>query len=293
MARRWLLAPVLLLAAVLWLSPWQTGRAFVATADGTDLAQPEKAHSVFHNKILIAARTGYPVQLMLGFCLFGNISLRISSDHKRYPNWIMGLIWGLLIYTYPASAFSEIVFQGISPRIFGNNTALKVFSTWFLLIQYVDPFYEFCRSKHAMIWITTWWLADATRVSLLTLERAVTCLPTLSRAMWQALFWCAIAPTVQCIEIAARGNKPPSWDAKVPNTLNLLKTPVLTMFLIQVGYLLYLMHCTDCNIFGGGLTMTECGDKYQDVYCAFTYLACIINLTRSYLPHLTSGEKKK
>lgn len=301
MARRWLLPGALLACLALSCLQWQWRSAFVLPGSAPsgdaslDVDEPPKRGVLgwLHNEVILASRTGYPLPLMFGFNLYGNIMLRMNTpEDRRYPHWIFAWPVGLLVYTYPASAFSEMVFQMVSPRIFGNNQAIMVFSFWFLAIQYCDPFYRFCKRKPVLALITAWWLADATRVSLLTLERSVTCLPTLSRGLWQAFFWCSIVPVARCIELSSRGHTPPKLDVMVPNTLNPWRHPLISMFFIMVGYLLYMAYYTDCGIFEGGLTMTECGSKHQDKYALCVYFACALHLARSWHLFVGAGEGK-
>ncbi|CAK0834371.1 unnamed protein product [Prorocentrum cordatum] len=180
MARRWLLPGALASCVALWCLQWPWDAAWVlpssaARTEGALQSIPPvqlRKPSVFEYqcKVILASRTGYPLPLMIGFNLYGNIMLRKETPgDRRYPHWIFAWPVGLLVYTYPASAFSEMVFQMVSPRILGNNQAIMVFSFWFLVIQYCDPFYRFCKRPGVFSILTTWWLADATRVSLLTL----------------------------------------------------------------------------------------------------------------------------
>jgi len=300
MARRWLLPGALASCVALWCLQWPWDAAWVlpssaaSTGASPVVDEPPKSGALgwLHNEVILASRTGYPLPLMIGFNLYGNIMLRKETPgDRRYPHWIFAWPVGLLVYTYPASAFSEMVFQMVSPRILGNNQAIMVFSFWFLVIQYCDPFYRFCKRPGVFSILTTWWLADATRVSLLTLERSVTCLPTLSRGLWQAFFWCSIVPVARCIELSSRGCLPPGkLDGMVPNTLNPWKHPLISMFFIMVAYLVHMAYYTDCGIFEGGLTMTECGAKNQETYARFVYFACALHLARSWHAIITEGK---
>lgn len=238
-----------------------------------------------HYKVVLASRTSYPFALMIGFTLYGNLILRRESGNKRYPNWIFGWPVGFIVYTYPASVFSDMVFQAVSPRIFSQDRVVFMYSFWFLLIQFCDPAYKFFLRKYVFIIITTWWLADATRVSLLTMERTLDYMPTFSRGMWQAFFWCTIVPVARCVELAMRGMPIPKLDAMVPNTLNAFRHPLISMFFMMVAWLLFLGYMTDCDIFGnneGSLTAVECGHQHKEVYAAFVYLACVLHLVRSF-----------
>mmetsp|Transcript_22941 Transcript_22941/g.51029 ORF Transcript_22941/g.51029 Transcript_22941/m.51029 type:complete len:300 (+) Transcript_22941:60-959(+) len=246
-----------------------------------------------HYNVILASRTGYPIPLMIGFTLYGNVMLRKESGGKPYPNWIFGWPIGLIVYTYPASVFSDLFFQAVPPRILANNMTFFVFSFWFLVIQFCEPVYKFMLRKQVFIVITTWWLADATRVSLLTMERTVSMQPTLARGLWQAFFWCTIVPTSRCIELALRGLPIPKLDQMVPNTVNFFKHPLISMFFLMVSYLMYMAYFTDCNIFatdGTGISMTECGNKHSDVYAAFTYTACVLHLARSFYTLQVEGK---
>lgn len=230
---------------------------------------------------------------MIGFTLYGNVLLRRESGGKRYPNWIFGLPVGLIVYTYPASVFSDMVFQARTPGIFGNDKVIFVFSIWYLLIQFCDPVYKFFLRKNIFVLITTWWLADATRVSLLTMERTVTHLPTFSRGVWQAFFWCSIVPVSRCVELGMRGMPIPKLDAMVPNTLNAFRHPLISMWFFMIFYLLYMTFGTDCDIFGTGprhLTMVECGNKHEDVYAGVVYSACVLHLIRGFYSLHVEGQ---
>jgi hypothetical protein len=222
---------------------------------------------------------------MIGFNIFGNILLKRESGGSGYPTWIFAWPVGLLIYTYAGASFSEMVFQNISPTIFANGSTLVVYTVCFLLIQHSDRVYRALTDKRVFVLITTWWLADATRASLLTLERAVTYYPSFSRGVWQSFFWCTVAPLARCIELAARGLPIPPMDSIVPNTVNAFKHPVICMFFIMIAYLCFMTFMTDCNLFatdGSAISMTTCGDKNKHVYAAFVYLACVLHLVRGY-----------
>lgn len=55
------------------------------------------------------------------------------------------------------------------------------------------------QQKHVFVWLTTWWLADATRASLLFLERAVAEQPVFARGVWQAFVWCGAGPVARLV----------------------------------------------------------------------------------------------
>merc|ERR1719333_1106263 len=79
---------------------------------------------VVHEHVILASRTSYPLVLMIGFNIFGNVLLKRESGGKGYPTWIFAWPVGLLIYTYASASFSEMVFQNISPTIFVNSQVL-------------------------------------------------------------------------------------------------------------------------------------------------------------------------
>mmetsp|Transcript_45268 Transcript_45268/g.120061 ORF Transcript_45268/g.120061 Transcript_45268/m.120061 type:complete len:275 (-) Transcript_45268:63-887(-) len=235
--------------------------------------------------VVVASRTTYPLPLMVGFTLYGNILLRRDSGGKRYPSWIFGVPVGLICYTYAGSLFSEIVFQGISPRCLGNDNILIVFCMWYVLVQHCDPFYKFCTQPRPFILINTWWFADSTRVSLLTLERAVTNAPsgTFAKGIWQAWFWCAVPPIARCIELGVRTETLPKLEVLQPQSLNAFQYPLVSMFFVMMAYYFTLANLTDCDIFAeDGISAEECGARYSNVYAGFVYLACGLHLARGF-----------
>lgn len=238
----------------------------------------------FHYKVLLAARHGYPILLMIGFNIYGNVVLRRESQGKMYPNWIFGWPIGLAIFTYPGTFFCDIIFMGYTPGILANNNILIVFSCCFILVQYCEPFYKLCTQKNTFVLLTTWWLADATRASLIWTERAVTQSPQFSRGVWHAFFWCCVGPVGRCLELGLRGLPIPKLDAMVPNTMSFWRHPLLTMWLGMIFWLVYLTFFTDCNLFGEGprLTAVQCGDKHEGVYAAICYTACCMHLLRGF-----------
>ncbi|CAE7408959.1 ftsH [Symbiodinium necroappetens] len=124
---------------------------------------------------------------MIGFTCYGNVVLRKESADKPYPSWLFGWLLGMVCYTYPGAVFSDLLFVPNAPlRALTNNNILLWFSIWYLLIQNSMWVYKSLQQKHVFIWLTTWWLADATRASLLFLERAVAHQPVFARGVWQA-----------------------------------------------------------------------------------------------------------
>ena len=66
--------------------------------------------------------------------------------------------WGLLLYTW-----------GFSKKLWAVFRFPQVFQPCFWCLSQ-----RICHQIHQVfVWLTTWWLADATRASLLFLERAV------------------------------------------------------------------------------------------------------------------------
>jgi len=236
-----------------------------------------------HYNVILASRNGYPLPLMIGFTLYGNIMLRRESQGKRYPSWMLGWPVGLIVYTYPASVFAELMMQGITPRVFGNDRVLFFYTFWHFVIQRFDKFYEACCHKYVFIFLTAWWLADATRYALLTMERCVTQTPTLGKGIWTAFFWCGIVMIVRVMELTLRGFPARRLEDMVPNTPNVLKSPLLTMWTTMVLYLLYLAYGTDCDIFSkDGINAIECGNQNETVYAFATYMASIIHIARGF-----------
>merc|ERR1740129_1317545 len=105
--RRALPAAVLLAAGVLlvlpsWL-PFSLPRAFIGTAAEGDLEEPAARGPLgwLHYDVILAARTSYPLALMIGFTCYGNVLLRKECGDQRYPTWLFGWMLGMICYTYP------------------------------------------------------------------------------------------------------------------------------------------------------------------------------------------------
>jgi len=222
---------------------------------------------------------------MIGFTCYGNVLLRKESGDKPYPSWIFGWMLGMICYTYPGAIFSDLLFVPNAPlRAMTNNNILMCFSFWYLVIQNSEKVYKFLQQKHVFIFLTTWWLADATRASLLFLERAVTHQPVFARGVWQAFIWCGAGPVARLIEKSIRGEPVPAMEKVQPNSLNVLKFPLVAMFWNMIFYMCYLAYFTDCKLFEkeGAMTMVECGNKYEDFYGFCVYVPCILHLCRAY-----------
>lgn len=244
-----------------------------------------------HYKVILPSRKSYPVALMLGFNCYGNVLLRKECGDKPYPNWIFGFPLAFICYTYPGAIFSDLIFVNDAPmRAMSSDSVFIVFTFWFVVIQNSERVYRFFLRKHVFLFLTTWWLADATRASLCFLERTVSHNPVFSRGLWQAFVWCAAGPIMRVAEACIRGKAPPPLDKLQPNTFNAFKYPLIAMWMLMVLYLIILGFFTDCNIFGkGGLTMVQCGDRYEDLYAAFVYIACLLHLGRGYYSMYTNG----
>lgn len=220
---------------------------------------------------------------MIGFNCFGNVLLRKECGGNRYPNWLFGYLLGFICYTYPGAIFSDLVLIGTTPRPMANDNILCCYTFWFLAIQYCEPVYRFLCHKYVFVFLTTWWLADATRASMVFLERAVAHQAILARGVFQAFVWCVAGPIMRVAEMAIRGVPVKPLDAVQPNSLNAFKYPLITMWMTMLAYMGYLMKFTDCGLFTkDGLNMVECGAKHDDVFAAFTYLGCALHLGRSF-----------
>jgi len=238
-----------------------------------------------HYDVILAARTSYPLALMIGFTCYGNVLLRKESGDKPYPSWLFGWLLGMVCYTYPGAIFSDLLFVPNAPiRAMTNNNILMCFSFWYLVIQNFDAVYKFLNRKHIFIFLTTWWLADATRASLLFLERAVAHQPVFARGVWQAFVWCGAGPVARLIEKSIRGEPVPSLDKVQPNSLNFLKFPLIAMFWNMIFYMCYLAYFTDCDLFAKNapMNMVECGAKHADFYGFCVYVPCLLHLGRAY-----------
>lgn len=235
----------------------------------------------FHYEVILASRYRYPITLMLGFSLYGNIIMRQQSGGKSYPSWLFGWFVGIFVYGYPGAMFSDIIFANVSPRPFASNELLVIHTVWYCLVQFCEPFYKFCLRPHVFIFITIWWLADATRAGMTFGERAVDVQPTFSRGVWHCFLWCTAGPLARTIELRMRGLEAPALSAMVPNSVNILQNPALCMFFLLLSWHVFLSFFTDCKIYSGGLSEVQCGNKYQDGYAAITYISCLMHLGRS------------
>ncbi|CAE7407499.1 ANKRD50 [Symbiodinium sp. CCMP2592] len=239
--------------------------------------------------VILASRTSYPVALMdrnlIGFTCYGNVVLRKESADKPYPSWLFGWLLGMVCYTYPGAVFSDLLFVPNAPlRALTNNNILLWFSIWYLLIQNSMWVYKALQQKHVFIWLTTWWLADATRASLLFLERAVAHQPVFARGVWQAFVWCGAGPVARLVEKSIRGEPVPALDKVQPNSLNVFKFPLIAMFWNMIFYMVCLAYFTDCKFFDAEpkLDMVQCAAKYEDFYGFCTYMPCFLHLCRAY-----------
>jgi len=245
-----------------------------------------------HYDVILASRTSYPVALMIGFTCYGNVVLRKESADKPYPSWLFGWLLGMVCYTYPGAVFSDLLFVPNAPlRALTNNNILLWFSIWYLLIQNSMWVYKSLQQKHVFIWLTTWWLADATRASLLFLERAVAHQPVFARGVWQAFVWCGAGPVARLVEKSIRGEPVPGLDKVQPNSLNIFKFPLIAMFWNMIFYMVCLAYFTDCKFFDAEpkLDMVQCAAKYEDFYGFCTYMPCFLHLCRAYYAMYSQG----
>ncbi|CAJ1419920.1 unnamed protein product [Effrenium voratum] len=269
-------------------------RAFVTekiASSDLDDDEPDKRGPLgwLHYDVILASRTSYPVALMIGFTCYGNVMLRKECGDKRYPSWIFGWLLGMVCYTYPGAIFSDLVFvSGAPQRALSNDNIFLCFSFWYLVVQYSDTAYRLLQQQHVFIWLTTWWLADATRASLLFLERAVAIQPVFARGVWQAFVWCVAGPTARLVEKSIRGVPVPTLDKVQPNSMNILKFPLIAMFWNMMVYLAYL---TDCQFLSATpkMDMVECGAAHEDFYGFCTYLPCVMHLCRAYWAMYSQG----
>ncbi|CAE7558932.1 unnamed protein product [Symbiodinium pilosum] len=151
--------------------------------------------------------------------------------------------------------------------------------------------YKFLQHKHVFIFLTTWWLADATRASLLFLERAVAHQPVFARGVWQAFIWCGAGPVARLVEKSVRGEPVPALDKVQPNSLNILKFPLIAMFWNMIFYMVCLAYFTDCKFFDAKpkLDMVQCAAKYEDFYGFCTYMPCLLHVCRAYYAMYSQG----
>jgi len=274
-------------------TPW-TERKAPVPEDAEEIEEPVRKGPLgwLHYDVILASRTSYPVALMIGFTCYGNVVLRKESADKPYPSWLFGWLLGMVCYTYPGAVFSDLLFVPNAPlRALTNDNILICFSVWYLLVQNSTWVYKFLQRKHVFIWLTTWWLADATRASLLFLERAVAHQPVFARGVWQAFVWCGAGPVARLVEKSIRGEPVPALDKVQPNSLNFLKFPLIAMFWNMIFYMVVLAYFTDCKFFDAHpkLDMVQCAAKYEDFYGFCTYMPCVLHLGRAYYALYSQG----
>lgn len=224
--------------------------------------------------------------MMFGFICRGNVELRRACGGKPYPNWLMGFLLGFICYTYPANIMSDTMFAPGVLRGMSNNNIIKCHIFWYLLVQNSDAVYKFLTGTHVNIWLTVWFIWDASHASLCFLERAVSPplgTPVFSRALFQCFVWCSASAILGSAEKAIRGVPIPKLDATIPNSLNPFGHPVTCMFWGMVSYLLYLTYATDCGVFQeGGKTLFECGIEHPDLYSMCHFVPMALHVLRAY-----------
>lgn len=281
--RRPFLLAALLAAAALGSTPllfarWPAGPrheppAFVATSGPSPA---ERLH-----RFVVGSHSTYPLLLMIGYNCYGNVLLRKACGGRPYPTWLFGYLLGFLCYTYPSAMVSDLLFGHAAPRCMGNDNILMIYSFWFVLIQSSDRVYDFLVRPRIFALLTMWWLADATRASLCYLERAVAHEAVFAKGIFHSAAWVSAGPFLRALEARARGAEPVPMEQVLPNSINALKYPLLSMFATMVVWLVYLGYFTDCGIFEGGVTMVECGELHDDVYAAFFYAAVSLQVVRT------------
>lgn len=223
---------------------------------------------------------------MFGFICRGNVELRKACNGKPYPNWLMGFLLGFICYTYPANIMSDTIFAPGVLRGMSNNNIIKSHIFWYLLVQNSETVYKFLIGTHVNIWLTVWFLWDASHAGMCFMERAVSPplgTPVMSRALFQCFVWCSASAILGSAEKAIRGVPIPKLDATIPNSLNPLGHPTICMFWQMVFYLLYLTYATDCAVFQeGGKTLFECGLEHPDLYAICHFVPMALHVLRAY-----------
>lgn len=254
--------------------------------------------SLFHNDVILAARKSYPLPLMLGFSCYSNVFFRRECGNKPYSHFLFGFPVAFAAFAYPGAIFSDLTLHN-PPRMLHNNRLLFVFTAWFVLIQNSDRVYNFLSKRTVLIILTTWWLIDATRGGLCSLERAVSASEAyFSRGLMQVFVWCTVGPILRQAEAIVRGGSRNASEFMAMNSLNAFKYPTLSMFLILILWLIYLGVFADCNdVLGRRLTMVECGDRHRQKYAILVYLQGALHVARGlwafYLERINVDVKAK
>lgn len=268
-----------------------------AFADATPDAAPKRTLMSYVPlySIIQGGHTGYPVPMMFGFICRGNIELRKACGGNPYPTWIIGFFVGIACYVYPGNVLSDALFTPGVLRGLSNNNIFMCHVFWFLVIQNSQKAYDFLITKHVNIFITVWFLMDATHASLCFLERSVTPPlgnPVFARGVFQCFVWCGAAGILQCGEKAMRGVPIPKLDAIIPNSMDVLGNPVIFMWWNMFIYYLIMIYLTDCDIFAkDGKPAVQCGVDHPDLYAAFHYIPMAAHVFRAYRPSLFPAKK--
>lgn len=236
----------------------------------------------FHHKVVVASHTTYPAQLMFGRILFGNILLRKACDGNRYPSLLVGYALGFVCYIYPSAIATDVVLLGEPARTMGNNAILLLYTMHFFIIQSFPSIYRFLTRPFPFALLNAWWLADATRGSLVFLELVVSQHAVFARGIFHAVLWVSAGPILGILEARVRGGQPQHLEEALPNSMNVFRYASISSLFTMLFYLLYLTWFSDCNMFGrGGLTMVECGKQYDGLFAGLVYLNATLHLARS------------
>ena len=90
-----------------------------------------------------------------------------------------------------------------------------------------------------------------------------------------------MSEVLRSFEKTVRGLPVPCVTKFQPQSLNALRYPLLSMLTAMLMYLGYLIWMSGCQLWGeNAITMTECGNRNQNVFASVVYGAVVVHLMR-------------
>lgn len=240
--------------------------------------------SALHEMIL-RARDEYPLPLIMGFTCHGAVLAWKEGLLSPGSSLIFTSFLAYFCYTYPSSATSELVLQGKSPGSVFNTHVFLCFFSFVILLRTSRLFQRLVQVDFVFLIIQTFWLLDATRCSLVTLERNMerktndwTFFSCAGATVWSAAVWCCAPYLWRAVEKNVRGIKPPRFRELLPNSLDVIRFPLIMTFVAIIFYSFVLKYylCPESN-----LSYKQCGDKHPLFYAWTVYTVVIVHLIRS------------
>jgi len=207
--------------------------------------------------------------------MFNEMSSNFEHRHAQHVEFLMGF----LCYTYPGSILVDIIFRKKFPGCMMDTTIIVVYTICFALCQ-SKRFNKFIKRPWIMLCIRAIWAADAQRLSLLMLERAVWPNPTFRKGLWVSMCFWMSGPCLRSMEWKAC-NRHLNRESRQPLYLLLIPGCIALM------YLSFLMWFSNCNTLSATpMSMSRCVDEHGNVYALPVYIAMLFSLTDGILTHI-------